>query len=526
MLSLRKSRIGIRIVSGFIFITVLLGSVTYVGLRVIKNDLIEIVRWENPKIQAILEMEINIKEAAREVLDYLDNGLAEEIQRYEQNIENYFKHYTRCKEKTRTAEERSVHAALDALFGEFQNIAKAMFAAKDRQDKFVNERDRVLNEQIEVLLNDKLQSALKNSIEVTELEEAKEEALYEMEINVQGLISATRGYLIDRDLFLIERIRDSEKDFAAAEGTYNALALSVEERQYFDALTEHWANVIHMTNGIIRLENEKREWFVKFDQNSQNVYNIMDNKLQVIAMTKIFEGEARALHQIKVIRIVFVLTVMGAVVMSLLISQSISKPITALVEHTKPISEGRFDTKINIASEDEIGQLGRAFNEMMDNLKVVTASRSELNAEIAERKQAAKEARQANDRLLESEQQLKALVSELVLTEERLKRSIASQLHDEISQSLAISQIDVGVLRQSLADPAAQDTLKKISQTLAHLLQETRSLTTRLSYPILNVMGFETAVEQWLVDEIERKYGMNTRFDYDGQATPLSEDIR
>jgi len=62
------------------------------------------------------------------------------------------------------------------------------------------------------------------------------------------------------------------------------------------------------------------------------------------------------------------------------------KPLSKLEKSVKIISAGNLDAKIDATSEDEIGQLAKSFEQMMINLKKITASRDELNHEITERK--------------------------------------------------------------------------------------------------------------------------------------------
>ncbi|MBW2369264.1 MAG: HAMP domain-containing protein [Deltaproteobacteria bacterium] len=69
------------------------------------------------------------------------------------------------------------------------------------------------------------------------------------------------------------------------------------------------------------------------------------------------------------------------------VSKAISDPIRSLQKGSEIIGRGNFDYKIGTTAKDEIGQLGRAFDQMTDNLKVITASRDSLDREIDERKQ-------------------------------------------------------------------------------------------------------------------------------------------
>ncbi len=70
-------------------------------------------------------------------------------------------------------------------------------------------------------------------------------------------------------------------------------------------------------------------------------------------------------------------------------------PITKLNNDTKIIGSGDFDHKIGMKLDNEIGDLSRAFDSMIGNLKEITSSRDELNREIAQRKKAEEEFRLA-----------------------------------------------------------------------------------------------------------------------------------
>ena len=70
----------------------------------------------------------------------------------------------------------------------------------------------------------------------------------------------------------------------------------------------------------------------------------------------------------KTILIIMISILVGAMVMFLFI-RSIMKPINDLKEHAVTISKGDLTRTIKVKSNDEIGQLGRAFNEMVENLR-------------------------------------------------------------------------------------------------------------------------------------------------------------
>jgi len=128
--------------------------------------------------------------------------------------------------------------------------------------------------------------------------------------------------------------------------------------------------------------------------------------------------------------------------------------------------------------------------------------------------------------LLEHQAKLKSLASQLSLTEERERHRLATDLHDQISQSLVISKIKLDQLRKSSSSGEFNEPLKDISNCLGQIIDDTRVLTFDLSYPILYELGFEAAVAEWLADQIQEKHGIKTEFLDDGSQKPLDDDIR
>lgn len=124
--------------------------------------------------------------------------------------------------------------------------------------------------------------------------------------------------------------------------------------------------------------------------------------------------------------------------------------------------------------------------------------------------------RQAEEALLVNQEQLKSLAIELSLVEERERRRIAAELHDEIGQNLAMIKMKIG----SLQEPAPPE-LKEADGLLDKTIQEVRSLTFQISPPLLYEVGFDAAVE-WLAEQFEEKHRL--RVEVRGDAAPLQLD--
>jgi len=140
-------------------------------------------------------------------------------------------------------------------------------------------------------------------------------------------------------------------------------------------------------------------------------------------------------------------------------------------------------------------------------------------AKNAERKRAAKRAK-------EYQAQLKSLASELTLVEEHERHHLATELHDQVSQSLALAKIKLDALLASATSQPLADTLRETCCSLEKAIQDMRSLTFNLSSPILYELGFEAAVAEWLSEQVQDKHGIATEFQDDGRPKPLDDDVR
>ena len=169
--------------------------------------------------------------------------------------------------------------------------------------------------------------------------------------------------------------------------------------------------------------------------------------------------------------------------------------------------------------EDE---LKRSYDELesrvIERTKELMNSNEALRKEITEHKRTEK-------RLLEYQQRLRSLASELTLTEERQRRRFATDLHDSIGQTLAISKMKLSQLRNAGSDNETGRQIDEINSLIEQTIQDTRTLTFQLSPPILYELGLEVAVE-WLTEKFQEQHGITTDFIDDGKSKPLDNDIR
>ena len=124
------------------------------------------------------------------------------------------------------------------------------------------------------------------------------------------------------------------------------------------------------------------------------------------------------------------------------------------------------------------------------------------------------------------QQKLKALTTELILAEERERRRIAADLHDEVGQSLVSARIQLAVAKQVSPESEVTAMLDDVSDTIRQVIRDTRDLVFDLSSPLLNELGLVAALAKWLEEQVETKVGLQTELIDKGLTVIPDEDIR
>jgi len=127
------------------------------------------------------------------------------------------------------------------------------------------------------------------------------------------------------------------------------------------------------------------------------------NQLVSLIQADMMRGQRMAMWIVGLSAFTMLTLIIGLATM---VSRTTIRPLLRLGASTAVIGAGDLDHRTGMTADDEVGQLSRSFDAMLDRLKAVMASRDELNREVAQRERAEQRLRRALSNLTRSNQDL------------------------------------------------------------------------------------------------------------------------
>ena len=130
----------------------------------------------------------------------------------------------------------------------------------------------------------------------------------------------------------------------------------------------------------------------------------------------------------------------------------------------------------------------------------------------------------AERKLLDYQDRLRSLSSQLSLVEDRQRKELASAIHDGLAQQLFGIRAKVTLFKF----PDKIDLKEQVAQTLDIIddtMAEARNLSFELFPPVLHEVGLEAALS-WLAHQFGERTGIACMVQVDGKGPELAVDIR
>jgi len=132
--------------------------------------------------------------------------------------------------------------------------------------------------------------------------------------------------------------------------------------------------------------------------------------------------------------------------------------------------------------------------------------------------------RQAERRIRRYQRQLRQLVAQLSQTEDRERRNIATDIHDNIGQALAMVKMQLLQLHGEAMFYGLEGRIEEVSRLVNLTIQYMRGLVVSISPPTLYELGLDAALEA-LIEQFRDKYKQQIAFSAAGRPSALPSEI-
>jgi signal transduction histidine kinase len=160
---------------------------------------------------------------------------------------------------------------------------------------------------------------------------------------------------------------------------------------------------------------------------------------------------------------------------AMLLTWLLTRPILDLVTATERLRQGDLSVRAPRWTDDEIGALSDAFNQMVSELE------------------------SSQQTVIEKENARTHLLSRLISAQEEERKRIARELHDGVGQALTSILVHIKVLAQH-QDPATQARMGELRQLVDETLADVRLLSRELRPSALDDLGLAAALERYVAE--------------------------
>ncbi|HEX7485462.1 MAG TPA: ATP-binding protein [Vicinamibacterales bacterium] len=206
-------------------------------------------------------------------------------------------------------------------------------------------------------------------------------------------------------------------------------------------------------------------------------------------------------------------------------ARSVRRPIALLTDSAERIAYGNLSQPIPDLGQDEVGRLGRSFEQMRMALKGsmehVERANQELERRVEERTH---ELAGLYHQLQEREKWREELLRKVISAQEDERKRLARELHDETSQTLSALAMKIETALAAWPSEPSRERLVEAKGLTVRTLEELHRLIFDLRPSVLDDLGLLSAI-RWYAERHLEPRGIAVRCEFSGFGGRLMPEL-
>ena len=206
-------------------------------------------------------------------------------------------------------------------------------------------------------------------------------------------------------------------------------------------------------------------------------------------------------------------------------ARSVRGPIAFLTDSAERIAYGNLNQPIPDLGHDEVGRLGRSFEQMRMALRASIGHVEQANQDLERRvEERTRELQRLYRQLQEREEWREELLRKVISAQEDERKRLARELHDETSQTLSALAMKIETALAGWPSESSRERLVEAKHLTVRTLEELHRLIFDLRPSVLDDLGLLSAIRWYAERHLERR-GVAVRCEFSGEADRLSPEL-
>lgn len=346
---------------------ILLGFISYRGVRTIHTQITEVVEIKQPAGAAAYEMDLYLLRMVVGVLGYLQNRDEEHLDRINVAREKFKESYESYVRLMKTDRGKQLGQEANALFPQFDALARTLVEENDYQ----YQKSLLLLQKIDTLEHLFAENIQKMIVPGEAQAYQKLKLASEMEATINESQRFLGDYIRTNLSEYAERISLRREQLEQTFGAYQQLTLSEQETAWFEQLQNVYQETVQLSDEMMTLEAQIISNTDKFIELRRVLGTTLlyEEIILEVAQKDLLASKQQAVNTAERIDHTMMLLLAGSItfgiVFGALLARNILSPLKKVVDAASQIAVGNLAVTLAIRSKDEIGLLAHSFRQLI-----------------------------------------------------------------------------------------------------------------------------------------------------------------